>query len=109
MRSWARPTEVEPGSGIAQQLTLMEELVREDITGPDFARAWYSARNSSLRAGERIREPFYRILNEVFYALEDYAIDPTLYEEGDTTDEELVACVRDALAKLRALERQHSE
>jgi hypothetical protein len=31
------------------------------------------------------------------------AIDPALYEEGDTTEDELLACVRDALTKLRAL------
>jgi hypothetical protein len=89
-RAWARPDEVDPASQVAQQLTLIDALINGSLPGPDFARAWLAARRESLNAGERLREPFDRALNEVFYAIEDYVIDPELREPGDMSDDDLV-------------------
>ncbi|WP_253813958.1 colicin immunity domain-containing protein [Nocardia amikacinitolerans] len=103
MRSWARPSEVTPGSGIADQLAVMQAFAAGDVTGPVFARTWLEARRKSLSSGERVREPFDRLLNRIFFDIEDYPIDPTLREDGDTTDEYLVADVREVLSELHKL------
>jgi hypothetical protein len=105
IRTWRRPSEVTPGSAVARQLDLMERLVAGRLPGPDFARAWLAARRDMMHGDERVREPFERILIEVFYLLDEYAIDPALHSPGDTTDEQLHQGVRDALAKLADLER----
>jgi hypothetical protein len=103
-RSWASPSEVDPGSATAAQLSLMRDLVSGKIAGPDFARAWLSARRRVLDAGERVRERFDRVLTDVFYLLDDYVIDPALRDSGDMTDEELVAKVFAALNDLDSLD-----
>jgi hypothetical protein len=103
-RSWASPSEVDPGSAIAVQLELMRDLVSGKIAGPDFASAWLSARRLVLDARERVRERFDRVLTDVFYLLDDYVIDPALRDSGDMTDEELVARVRAALNDLDSLD-----
>ena len=89
-RVWARPDEVDPASHVAQQLALIDALIDGSLSGPDFARAWLTARRESLNAGERLREPFDRALNEAFYTIEDYVIDPELREPDDMTDDDLV-------------------
>jgi Bacterial self-protective colicin-like immunity len=102
--SWASPSEVDPGSAIAVQLELMRDLVGGKIAGPDFARAWLSARRCVLNAGERLRERFDRVLADVFYVLDDYVIDSALRDSNDMRDEELVAKVRTALNDLDSLD-----
>ena len=49
----------------------MRDLVGGKIAGPDFARAWLSARRRVLDAGERLRERFDRVLTDMFYLLDD--------------------------------------
>lgn len=102
-RSWASPSEVPSDSGVATQLSLMQDLVTGKISGPDFARSWLSARRRSLDEGERTRERFDRILTDVFYLLDDYVIDPSLRDEDDMTDEELGIKVRESLDELNSL------
>ncbi|MBF6275918.1 MULTISPECIES: colicin immunity domain-containing protein [Nocardia] len=103
MKVWARPSDVAAGSGVAAQLTLMELFVAGAVPGSEFARAWLGARRDSLQAGERVREPFDRLLNRVLYALEEYAIDPAQCEYGDLTDAALARDVQDVLHGLRML------
>jgi hypothetical protein len=103
-RSWASPSEVDPGSNTAVQLELMRDLVSGKIAGPHFARSWLAARRRVLDAGERVREKFDRVLTDVFYLLDDYVIDPGLRDSSDMTDEELVARVRAALNDLDSLD-----
>jgi hypothetical protein len=103
-RSWASPSEVDPGSATAAQLELMHDLARGKIAGPDFARSWLSARRRVLDAGERVREKFDRVLTDVFYLLDDYVIDAALRDSGDMTDDELVAKVRAALNDLASID-----
>ena len=105
-RAWSAPSEVEPDTGVATQLQLMSRLVAGDVSGPDFARGWLAARRQVLDSGERVREGFQRILDDVFYLLDDYVIDPALRGPDDITDEELTDNVRDALGRLAALERR---
>ncbi|MEV6069441.1 hypothetical protein AB0L82_23090 [Nocardia sp. NPDC052001] len=103
MRTWAKPADVPPGSGVAEQLSLMKSLACRQITCPTFARSWYDARRRSLDNGERVREPFERLLTRVFYDLADYPIDHSLRESGDITDEGLIDNVRDVLKELARL------
>lgn len=81
----------------------MRKLVDGQLSAPEFAKAWLGARRKALEGGERVREPFGRVLLDVFYLLEDYAIDPTLREEGDMSDAELAERVREALQRMDAL------
>lgn len=103
-RAWSNPSEVEPGTGVAEQLDLMRRRVHAQISAPDFARAWLAARRRILAEGERVREQFDRILTDVFYLLDEYAIDPELRDAGDMTDEDLVQKIRSALRNLDTLE-----
>src|SRR4051812_45877777 len=88
-RAWSRPSDVESGTGVAEQLNLMRQLVTGQIVAPDFATAWLSARRRELNEGERVRERFDRILTDVFYLLDDYVMDPQLRGPDDMTDEQL--------------------
>jgi Bacterial self-protective colicin-like immunity len=81
----------------------MQSLVSGDISAPVFAQSWLAARRRALNDGERVREKFDQALDEVFYALEDYAIDPDLRDPGDLSDDQLVAIVQDALNSLSRL------
>lgn len=104
-RAWARPDDVDPASHVAEQLRLIDALINGSMPGPDFARAWLAARRESLNAGERLREPFDRALNQVFYAIEDYVIDPELREPEDMTDADLVDRVNTANTVIEHLNR----
>lgn len=102
-RSWASPSEVPSDSGVAMQLSLMQDLTAGKISAPEFARSWLSARRRSLNEGERTRERFDRILTDVFYLLDDYVIDPDLRDSEDMTDNELITKVSEALDELQSL------
>lgn len=82
----------------------MRKLLNGDLTGPDFARTWLAARRQALDAEERVREPFQRILDAVFYLLDDYVIDPALRVPGDISDADLTEQVAVALGRLEELE-----
>jgi len=104
-RSWASPSEVDPGSGVDAQLTLMRDFSDGRISGGELVRSWMSARSRSLANRERVRERFNRILTDFFYVLEDdYEYDPDLREARDLTDSELMVKVREALEALEALD-----
>lgn len=105
MKAWKSPAEVDPGTGVAAQIDLTRSLARGEITASLFASGWLAARRWALNEGERTREPFDRILNEVFYALEDYSIDPELRAPEDLTDDQLADRVRGALGKLDDLDK----
>ncbi|SRR6266496_1325894 len=66
-----------------------------------FAKDWLAARRRALGASERVRGELERALDQVFYALDDYVIDPGLRDSGDMSDEELTSRVRAALAAIR--------
>lgn len=98
------PAQVDPDSAVAEQLTLMNSLAEGEISGAAFATGWLAARNRAMAEGERTRGALDRVLTDVFYALEDYVIDPALREPGDLPDHELTSRVRAALDTLRSLE-----
>ncbi|URM90809.1 colicin immunity domain-containing protein [Streptomyces sp. MRC013] len=79
----------------------MEALCEGSATPESFARGWLAARRRALGRRERLKEPLGRLLDRVFYALEDYSIDPALREEGDVSDDELIAIVRDTLQEMK--------
>ncbi|QSY51423.1 colicin immunity domain-containing protein [Streptomyces griseocarneus] len=104
--AWARRSETPEGSATSDQLSLMADFTEDEISAPHFAKFWLAARRRSLQGHERLREQFSRILDEVFYALDNYSIDPRFHEEGDLTDGQLKEVVRHALAELDLLERR---
>jgi hypothetical protein len=103
-RAWSAPSVVPRDSGTGQQIAQMEKLVAGEVSGPEFARAWLAARRQALDNAERVREPFERILYEVFYLLDDYVIDPDLRGPHDISDKSLTQRVVAALNRLNALE-----
>ncbi|MEU8462772.1 colicin immunity domain-containing protein [Streptomyces sp. NPDC029003] len=98
LRMWKTVGEIPPDSAIGHQLTAMRELSRGDIQPQEFATSWLASRRRSLREGERIGEQLSRRLDQIFYALDDYPIDPSLREPGDVTDAELIEKVNAVLA-----------
>ncbi|MET8447065.1 colicin immunity domain-containing protein [Streptomyces sp. NPDC005209] len=104
--AWASKSDVAAGSATAEQVSLMESLVADRISAEAFARSWLSARRRALEQCERLREPFSWILDQVFYALDDYVIDPGLRDADDMTNEQLHALVREYLGELDVLDRR---
>ncbi|MEU7727837.1 colicin immunity domain-containing protein [Streptomyces sp. NPDC040724] len=99
-RQWKTAGEVPEGSGTGMQLDLMRRLSRAEIRPGRFAKQWLDARRKALNEGERIGDHLYRALNEVFYALDEYAFDPAFREDGDTTDAELLDIVNGTLVQI---------
>lgn len=98
-RTWKTPESVPTTSHTGRQLELMRQLAADAVDGPAFARQWLEERRRSMDAGERLGDGLTAALDEVFYALEDYSIDPALRDEDDLTDEELRERVGDALCQ----------
>ncbi|MEU1118416.1 MULTISPECIES: colicin immunity domain-containing protein [unclassified Streptomyces] len=104
--AWATKNDVAEGSATAEQLALMEAFVANSISGEEFSVAWLDARRRSMRLQERLRESFSRVLDQVFYALDDYVIDPDLRDTDDMTNDQLRAQVRKHLSDLDSLGRR---
>ncbi|MER6199656.1 colicin immunity domain-containing protein [Streptomyces sp. NPDC001586] len=99
-RQWRIAREVPEESGTGRQLDLMRRLSRDEIQPERFAKQWLDARRKALNEDERVGEHLCRALNQVFYALDEYPIDPALREDGDTTDAELREIVNQTLARV---------
>ncbi|MER5731428.1 hypothetical protein ABT084_24365 [Streptomyces sp. NPDC002138] len=84
----------------------MRLLVGGDLQPAEFAMGWLTARRRALTDGERLGAELDRHLNQVFYALDEYPIDPALREDGDTTDAELLVVVERVLSLLWTQEAQ---
>ncbi|WP_314250501.1 colicin immunity domain-containing protein [Streptomyces kutzneri] len=78
----------------------MRRLSRAEIQPERFAKQWLDARRKALNEDERTAEHLYRALNQVFYALDEYPIDPAFREDGDTTDAELLGIVDRTLERI---------
>ncbi|WP_189058455.1 colicin immunity domain-containing protein [Longimycelium tulufanense] len=99
-RSWKTAQEVEPGSAVADQLTLMTALVTGEISPKSFEMDWYDAWRRERDSGERTHGVLYEALKEMFFFLEDYTADASLREPGDPTDDDLLRAVREVLTLL---------
>ncbi|MGW2958252.1 colicin immunity domain-containing protein [Streptomyces sp. NPDC001220] len=102
-RAWKSPADIPVDSHTGRQLTLMRALLEDAVDGPAYARQWLAERRNAMEAGERVSDAIAGALDEVFYALEDYTIDPSLRDDDDLTDGELRQHVANALRRLRAL------
>ncbi|MFG2485810.1 colicin immunity domain-containing protein [Streptomyces virginiae] len=78
----------------------MRRLSRAEIEPARFAKQWLDARRLALNENERLAEHLYRALNQVFYALDEYPIDPAFREDGDTTDAELLDIANRTLERI---------
>ncbi|MFJ4775355.1 GNAT family N-acetyltransferase [Streptomyces sp. NPDC088762] len=105
-RYWRTAQAVPADSATGRQLALMRDLSSGRVPPEGFATLWLGARREALRVGERISPALSHELDQVFYALDDYPIDPDLRESDDVTDAELRAVVRQALAALDGRERK---
>ncbi|MBB0246369.1 hypothetical protein FNQ90_20195 [Streptomyces alkaliphilus] len=95
--SWKHSKEVAPGSHVSNQLTLMHSLTNEEITPEEFIREWLKSRREAFNSGERVRGPLEHLLNEVFYALEDYEPDSNREPTTHFGNNELIEKVREIL------------
>ncbi|WP_309135410.1 hypothetical protein [Cellulomonas sp.] len=85
----------------------MRELVGGVISGQEFERSWFEARAIALARAERVRRSFQRILDEVFYLLEEeYDFNPLTGRPDGISDEELLERIRLVLESLSQLERR---
>ncbi|MEV7204744.1 MULTISPECIES: colicin immunity domain-containing protein [unclassified Streptomyces] len=99
-RTWKRLEDLPAESHTGRQVALMRDLLSGAVDGPAFARRWLEERRCAMDAGERVGEDVAAALDDVFYSLEDYTIDPSLRDEGDLTDEELRRDVADVVQRL---------
>ncbi|NBE54764.1 colicin immunity domain-containing protein [Streptomyces boluensis] len=100
--AWASTSQVAPESATANQLSLMEAFTADGISAEDFARSWLAARREAMHRHERLRDPLSAILDQVFYALDEYVIDPGLRDADDMTDEQLRQIVSEQSLALAA-------
>ncbi|NRQ31450.1 hypothetical protein HII36_06290 [Nonomuraea sp. NN258] len=99
-RAWRTAAEVRPESSTARQLALMASFAAARLDGRRFVAKWMGARGRALDAGERLLGRFDELMNDVFHAIDDCALDPDLWERGDLTEEELRVRVLDVLREL---------
>ncbi|WP_432127107.1 hypothetical protein [Streptomyces sp. bgisy082] len=93
-RSWRTPADVAPDSAAAEQLRLLDGFTSGRTSAADFALGWYPARSASTANGERLHGPLSDLFERIFMLLEDYTHDPSLREEGDLSDAELLTAVK---------------
>ncbi|MFI2031012.1 hypothetical protein [Streptomyces buecherae] len=91
---WESFREVPAGTGTADQLMAMKSFAHDGISAPEFAKAWLAGRRKALRDGERTGKQLSSDMQEIFYAIEDYSFDMSLWEPGNLTDDELRAYVQ---------------
>ena len=104
-RAWAGPGDVPDDSGVGHQVAAMRDFVAGSITGAELVSAWFAGRRRALDQGERVRPPFQRVLDDVFFVLEDeYAGDPALRGPEDLTDGALQVRLASELDRLAALD-----
>ncbi|MFF4198732.1 hypothetical protein [Nonomuraea sp. NPDC001831] len=87
-RSWGSPDEVQAASYTARQLHLMKLLGEGQIEVSEFISEWLAARRQILCRGERLHGRFNELMNSVFYAIDDFVLDPTLRDVGDMSERE---------------------
>lgn len=96
-QAWSYADEIPEASHTGRLFSLMREFSSGALDGPVFARRWLAERRGAMDMGERVTDGIGCALDIVFYALEDYAIDPELRDPGDMSDDELRRHVADAL------------
>lgn len=101
---WGSLRDIPANSGIGLQIQHMRDVVSGTENGAEFARGWLAGRRLALSSDERVRPPFERILDDLFFILEDsYSIDPEFRDDSDLTESELVAHVAECLNRLESL------
>ncbi|WP_367323540.1 hypothetical protein [Streptomyces sp. HUAS ZL42] len=95
-RAWPHPSDVDPESAAARQLSLLDEFTRGTRNASDFAHGWRETRRASQANGERIQGSLEGLFDRVLMLLEDYSPDPDLVEPGDLSDTDLQAAVSEA-------------
>ncbi|QYX77778.1 colicin immunity domain-containing protein [Streptomyces akebiae] len=93
--AWSDPADVPLGSAAAQLLALLDKFVGGTCSAPEFAHGWWEARRASRANGERIQGPLADLFDRVFMTLEDYSVDPELWEPGELTDSELKTAIQE--------------
>ncbi|MFI6514784.1 hypothetical protein ACIBF1_04395 [Spirillospora sp. NPDC050679] len=71
MRAWRNPDEVPPGTSTHQQLELIQNLVRGELSAPEFVDRWWPLDRAAAEAGERPVHRLQYLLRLVTAAAED--------------------------------------
>jgi hypothetical protein len=100
---WSAPADVPPGSAVGRQLDLMAAFAGGALGTEQFSTDWLAARRSARGAGERLGDRFRSVLDDVFYALDEFDPDPAHRPAGAMSEDDLITRVRSALAELRGL------
>ncbi|WP_336081240.1 hypothetical protein [Nocardia sp. SSK8] len=102
MTVWNSPDDVDYGSAVAEQLTLMETYADGEMTRADFVTEWQSARRLATTNGEQLGKDFAWLLDGVDSEVRDYATDPAP-EPDDPSEDPLRAEVDQARIALGGL------
>jgi hypothetical protein len=86
---------------LSSYVALIDEFVASDVTAEQFDLAYLRL---FLGDHRMFGDPWYPVLNDLFYACEDYVIQPELRTEpGDLDEARLLDAARTARARLAAL------
>lgn len=96
-----------PPEGVGRQLQAMRDFVGRRIDADTFVQRWLAGRRAQMdayehggtRAGARIED----VLDDLFFAVDDYDPSPTEREPEWLDEEQLRAAVRDTLTRLDSI------
>ncbi|MQA83243.1 MAG: hypothetical protein GEV03_01085 [Streptosporangiales bacterium] len=96
-KAWSGASEVPPGSGVGEQLSLMRQLAGGSIGADQFVPAWLAARDREIGDGEHAVGPLADALRRVLYAVDDFVSAPVLRGPEDLNEAGLVEAIRAGL------------
>lgn len=82
---------------IEKYILLITQFVTGEITAPQFEVLYLNMFKNEL---EIFSEKNYALLNELFFNVDAYCSDPSLRDENDLSDQELLERAKQALAKI---------
>ena len=86
---------------LSSYVALLDQFVASDVTAEQFDLEYL---RMFLGDHRMFGDPWYPVLNDLFYACEDYVIQPELRTEpGDLDEAQLLDAARTARARLAAL------
>ncbi|KQR10452.1 hypothetical protein [Cellulomonas sp. Leaf334] len=92
-------------TGVGRQIAALRSFVAGSITGAELESVWFAGRRLAMAQGERVRQPFERMLDDVFFILEDeYCGDPALRGPEDLSDGAMQVRLESELDRLAALD-----
>lgn len=91
------PSEVAVAPSMAEYVGLLRALLADDLTAGDFERSYIELFGNDVTLRP---EPTFRVLNDLFFAVDAFCPDPALRDADDLDEEQLRDRARVALAAL---------